>query len=80
MNDLHSLPVYFKKHAVLMLAERFELDSQDAEHLVKTAKLLKPIEKDGEIGLLQSCIGECEIRFVFTIRKKVVWIITVEEI
>jgi hypothetical protein len=43
------------------------------------ARVIKPLEKDGVVGVLQSDIGECKIRFVCMIRENALWIITVEE-
>lgn len=79
MQNIHSLPVNFKRHAALMLIQRFELSLDEVKHYIKTAKILKPVEKDGNLGILQSDIGDSKIKFVFTIRKKALWIITVEE-
>lgn len=79
LHNLHTLPIYFKKHAALMLIHRFELSLSEVKHCIKTAKIVKPVEKEGDIGILQSNIGDTKIRFVFTIRKKAIWIITVEE-
>ncbi|AFC99169.1 hypothetical protein Mtc_0401 [Methanocella conradii HZ254] len=36
-------------------------------------------EKDGSIGTLQSNIGECRIKFVCTIKRNTLVVITVEE-
>ncbi len=79
LQNIHTLPINFKKHAALMLLLRFELSLDEVKHYIKTAKILKPVEKDGNIGILQSTIGDTKIKFVFTIRKKALWIITVEE-
>ncbi len=62
-----------------MLIQRFELSLDEVKHYIKTAKIIKPVEKDGNIGILQSDIGDGKIKFVFTIRKNALWIITVEE-
>jgi len=62
-----------------MLLQRFELSLDEVKHYIKIAKIIKPVEKDGSIGILQSKIGDTKIRFVFTIREKAIWIITVEE-
>ncbi len=79
MQNIHTLPINFKKHAALMLIERFELSLDEVKHYIKTAKIIKSVEKDGNTGILQSTIGDSKIRFVFTIRQKALWIITVEE-
>jgi len=77
--DIHNIPIQIKKHAAQTLIKRFRLDVDDAEHYIKTAHIIKPIEKDGNIGILQSNIGDSKIKFVCTIREKVLYIITVEE-
>jgi hypothetical protein len=79
LQDIHRLPINFKKHAALALLLRFELNLDEVKHYIKTARIIKPVEKDGNIGILQSIIGDTKIRFVFTIREKALWIITVEE-
>lgn len=79
MIDIHNIPVKFKKHAAEALTSRFKLDMEDAEHYIKTARVIKSIEKDGCIGILQSNIGNSKIQFVCTIREKILYIITVEE-
>lgn len=79
MQDVHRLPINFKKHAALMLLQRFELSLDEVKHYVKIAAIIKPVEKDGNIGIMQSTIGNSKIKFVFTIREKTLWIITVEE-
>lgn len=79
MIDIHNIPIKIKKHAAQALTKRFRLDVKDAEHYIKTACIIKPVEKDGNIGILQSNIGDCKIQFVCTIREKILYIITVEE-
>jgi len=79
LQNIHTLPINFKKHAALMLLQRFKLSLDEVKHYIKTAKILKPVEKDGNVGILQSTIGSTKIKFVFTIREKALWIITVEE-
>ncbi len=79
MRDIHTLPIHFTKHAALMLLERFHLSLPEVRHLLKTAEVIKSVEKDGQVGILQGRIGRRKIRFVITIRQSNVWIITVEE-
>jgi hypothetical protein len=79
LRDIHRLPLYFKKHAALMLIRRFGLSLDEVKHYIKMAKVIRPIEKDGTCGILQSDIGECKIRFVCMVREDALWIITVEE-
>ena len=76
--NIHNLPFKFKPHAALRLIERFDMELDDVKHYFKTGKLIKEPRKDGDIGILERKIGESKIRFVFTIRQKTIWIITVE--
>jgi hypothetical protein len=76
--DIHRYPFKFKPHAALRLIERFDMKLDDVKHYFKTGKLIKEPRKDGDIGILERKIGESKIRFVFTIRQKTIWIITVE--
>jgi hypothetical protein len=61
------------------LIQRFRLNPEDCEHYIKTAKVIKPIEKDGNVRILQSKIGDIKIQFICTIREKILYIITVED-
>lgn len=79
MQDFHRLPIHFKKHAALMLIRRFELSLDEVKHYIKTARIIKPLDKEGNIGILQSDIGSSKIKFVCMIRENALWIITVEE-
>jgi hypothetical protein len=79
LRDINCLPIVFTKHAALALLERFELDLTDVKHCIKTARIDKPIEKEGSIGVLQSNIGDCKIKFICTIKRNTLVIITVEE-
>nr|WP_231845211.1 DUF4258 domain-containing protein [Methanocella paludicola] len=63
----------------MALLERFKLDLDEAKHCIKTARIEKPIEKDGSIGILQSSSGIYKIRFVCTIKRNTPVIITAEE-
>ncbi len=40
--------------------------------------MVKKPKKEGSIGIIQRDIGDVKIRIKFTIRKKTLWIITVE--
>ncbi len=79
MIDIHNIPIILKKHASQAISKRFRMDAEDVRHYIKTARMIKSIEKDGNIGILQSEIGDCKIQFVCTIREKILYIITVEE-
>ena len=63
----------------MILLRRFELCLDEVKHYIKTAKIIKSVDKDGNIGILQSNIENKKIKFIFTIREKAIWIITVEE-
>jgi hypothetical protein len=62
-----------------MLIRRFGLSLDEVRHYIKVARIVKPLEKDGTIGILQSDIGVRKIRFVCMIKEDALWIITVEE-
>lgn len=79
MHEYHNIPIKITQHAAEALISRFKLDVIDAEHYIKTAKVIKSIEKDGNIGILKSCIGDHKIHFVCTIRENTLYIISVEE-
>lgn len=79
MLDIHNIPIILKKHASRAIARRFQMDAEDVRHYIKTARIIKSIEKDGNIGILQSDVGDSKIQFVCTIREKTLYIITVEE-
>ena len=79
MQGIQRLPIHFKKHAALRLLQRFELSLDEVKHCIRTAKIIKTVEKEGNTGIMQSCLGDSKIKFVFTIREKALWIITVEE-
>lgn len=78
MKDFHLLPIKYKKHASDMLRERFQMDTKDVRHYLKTGKHIKKVEKEGNIGIIEGRVGDSKIRFVYTIRRGIVWIITVE--
>lgn len=79
LRDIHGLPVIFTSHAALALLERFELDLHEAKYYIKTAKIDKQFEKEGSIGTLRSNISGCKIKFVCTIKRNTLVVITVEE-
>ncbi len=76
--DIHKIPIRFKPHAALRLIQRFDMDLEEFRHFLKTGKLVKKPKKEGSIGIIQRDIGDVQIRIKFTIRKKTLWIITVE--
>ena len=76
--DIHKLPIKFKTHAALRLIDRFGMDLEEFRHFLKTGKMVKKPKKDGNVGIIQRKIGDDQIQIIFTIRKKTLWIITVE--
>jgi len=79
LHDIHNIPISIIMHAAEALIRRFKLDVIDAEHYIKTAKIIKHFEKDGNIGILESYVGGRKIQFVCTIRENILYLITVEE-
>ena len=78
MKDIHSLEIRWKLHAVERLSQRFKLNPDDAEHLLKTGKIIKKIEKEGQIGIIENKKKNSIIRFKYLIHKGMLWVITVE--
>lgn len=56
------------------------MHTEEVRHHLKTGKRIKKPTKNGEIGIIESQVGKKGIRFVYTVRKGIVWIITVEEV
>ncbi|MEE8168060.1 MAG: hypothetical protein V3T58_04225 [Candidatus Hydrothermarchaeales archaeon] len=78
--DIHNLPIKIKLHASQRIAERIN-DTMDvgekiyfARQLVKEGKIVKRIEKDGEVGIIK----KGKYRAKFTIRQGILWILTIE--
>ena len=78
MKDIHSMEIRWKLHAVERLSQRFKLDPENAEHSLKTGKIIRKIEKEGQIGIIESGKGKNNIRFKFLIHREILWVITVE--
>jgi len=53
--------------------------TNEVRHCLKTGKHIKKPRKDGDIGIIESVIGGFTIRFVYTIRSGIIYIITVED-
>lgn len=68
MRDLHNIPIILKKHASQAISIRFKMDAEDVVHYIKTARVIKDIDKDGNIGILQCDIGNRKMQFICTIR------------
>ena len=79
MIDFHTLPIKYRRHASDRLKERFRMATGEVRHCLKTGKHIKKPRKDGDIGIIESVIGGFTIRFVYTIRSRVIYIITVED-
>ncbi|HLB69549.1 MAG TPA: DUF4258 domain-containing protein [Candidatus Methanoperedens sp.] len=79
MIDFHKAPIKYTIHASNRLRERFQMKTDEVRHYLKTGKHIKKTNKDGEIGIIQSEIGEERIRFVYTVRSGTIYILTIEE-
>ena len=79
MIDFHKAPIKYTIHASNRLKERFQMKTDEVRHYLKTGKHIKRTNKDGEVGIIQSEIGDSRIRFVYTIRSGTIYIITIEE-
>lgn len=55
------------------------MNTEEVRHYLKTGKHVKKVIKEGNIGVIEGGIGGSKIRFIYTIREGIVWIITVEE-
>ncbi|MDW7728037.1 MAG: hypothetical protein SCH70_13205 [Candidatus Methanoperedens sp.] len=55
------------------------MKTDEVWHYLKTGKYIKKCNKDGEIGIIQSEIGDARIRFVYTVRSGIIYILTIEE-
>lgn len=55
------------------------MKTDEVRHYLKTGKHIKKGNKDGEIGIVQSEIGDARIRFVYTVRIGTIYILTIEE-
>ena len=79
MVDFHNAPIKYTIHASNRLKERFQMKTDEVRHYLKNGKNIKKTSKDGEIGIIQSEIGNARIRFVYTIRSGIIYILTIEE-
>lgn len=79
MIDFHKAPIKYTMHASNRLKERFRMKTDEVRHYLKTGRNIKKPKKDGEIGIIQSEIGETRIRFVYIIRSGTIYILTIEE-
>jgi hypothetical protein len=77
--DFHKAPIKYTIHASNRLKERFQMKTDEVRHYLKTGKQIKKTNKDGEIGIIQSEIGDARIRFVYTVRSGTIYILTIEE-
>jgi hypothetical protein len=66
-------------HASNRLKERFQMKTDEVRHYLKTGKHIKKTNKDGEVGIINSEIGDARIRFVYTVRSGTIYILTIEE-
>ncbi len=79
MIDFHKAPIKYTIHASNRLKERFQMKTDEVRHYLKTGRHIKKCNKDGEIGIIQSEIGDTRIRFVYTVKSGTVYILTIEE-
>ncbi|MDP3104466.1 MAG: DUF4258 domain-containing protein [Candidatus Methanoperedens sp.] len=79
MIDFHKAPIKYTVHASNRLKERFQMKTDEVRHYLKTGKHIKKVNKDGEVGIIQSEIGDARIRFVYTVRSGTIYILTIEE-
>ena len=79
MIDFHKAHIKYTIHASNRLKERFQMKTDEVRHYLKTGKQLKKCNKYGEIGIIQSEIGDTRIRFVYTVRSGTIYILTIEE-
>jgi hypothetical protein len=77
--DFHKAPIKYTIHASNRLKKRFQMKTDEVRHYLKTGKHIKKTNKDGEIGIIQSEIGNARIRFVYTVRSGIIYILTIEE-
>jgi hypothetical protein len=77
--DVHSAPIKYTMHASNRLKERFQMKTDEVRHYLKTGKEIRKCNKDGEVGIIQSEIGDARIRFVYTVRSGTIYILTIEE-
>jgi hypothetical protein len=55
------------------------MKTDEVRHYLKIGKQIRKCNKDGEIGIIQSEIGDARIRFVYTVRSGTIYILTIEE-
>ncbi|MBU3966751.1 MAG: DUF4258 domain-containing protein [Euryarchaeota archaeon] len=79
MIDFNKAPIKYTVHASSRLKERFQMKTDEVRHYLKTGKHIKKTNKDGEVGMIQSEIGDSRIRFVYTVRSGTIYILTIEE-
>jgi hypothetical protein len=54
------------------------MTTREVRHHLLTGKHIKKPKKEGSIGIIESNVGGSKIRFVYTVRRGVVCLITVE--
>ena len=79
MIEFHNAPIKYRIHASNRLRERFRIQTDEVRHCLKAGKHIKKCNKDGEIGIIQSEIGNARIRFIYPIRSGTIYILTIEE-
>ena len=79
-HDIHDLPIVITLHAAARLAMRFDLDAEGVQRAIKTAQVIRPVRKEGTVGILEKRGRKRRIRFVVTIREGCLVIITAAEV
>jgi hypothetical protein len=78
MQNIKELPRKYSIHAIKRLAERVEIDMEEADHYFETAKIVKMPGKDGSSGTLESDFGDCKILFECSIHEGTLRISTIK--
>lgn len=79
--DIHRMPIKIKLHASRRIADRINdtMEVEDkvyfARRLIKEGKVIKEVDKDGEVGIIK----KGKYRAKFTVREGILWVLTIEE-
>jgi hypothetical protein len=78
MQNIKEMPHKYSMHAIKRLAERVEIDVEEADHYFDMAKIVKMPGKDGSSGTLECSFGDCKICFECSIHEVTLWISTIK--
>lgn len=72
--------MYYKKIILTRHARTrlWRIGGEDIRHLIKTGKVIRAVKKEGEVGTIKSKFGKKDVFIGFTIRKSVMYIITLK--